>query len=617
MRGPSEEILIHVEATLRDATGSDVAPLVASLSRSLGVTPQTIYRWAHTKGLRWRKSPATKGTSRINRETVTEAAAIVHASRRRSNQATIPACDAVEILSDSGREIDVSPSWFRARMRQEQLSTRDLLAPSPHVTMLSEHPNHVWQFDVTNCIQYFLDDKKGMGERDPDMELYQNKIVKTAKSIRKELLRYAVVDHCTGAFYFRYFYASGERASDGAQFLFEAMRPKDEIIKSLWNGDSESRSGKYRFHGVPYLLVADRGSIMTSKANQNLFASLKIDLRTHLPGNPRAKGGIEWLMKNINRFEGRLKFERPRDLADINRKAMDWCITYCAVKDMRGIAPRSALWGLITKAQLRLCPDEALYWTLRREPTLKAKANGGCIIRVDGRFYKIPDTNAAHRWIIVTRNAYEFPRVDAHFNDHIWLLSPIPLDQFGRLTSGVPYGQYRSPAQTETQKAKTEIEKIAEGWGLSWKGTGDHRIAVAPPVGHISPLTVFGRQTEKLGNLELMDRKGTPLEVAPPEPIPNKPVLHSAHEVSRAGLSRMMPLIDFMRQLKDEIGPIPPDLNRILKDQYPDGVPVDDARDLTNSFIASLGFNGSNSLNRPVAYGTLNGSNGLNVAAGD
>jgi hypothetical protein len=79
----------------------------------------------------------------------------------------------------------------------------------------------------------------------------------------------------------------------------------------------------------------------------------------------------------------------------------------------------------------------------------------------------------------------------------------------------------------------------------------------------------------------------------------------------------MMPLIDFMRQLKDEIGPIPPDLNRILKDQYPDGVPVDDARDLTNSFIASLGFNGSNSLNRPVAYGTLNGSNGLNVAAGD
>lgn len=569
MRGPSEEILLHIHAVLSDRAPGEVRDLVTSLARHYGVTEKTIYRWANMKGLRWRKSPPTRGQSKISRETALEVASIVHSSRRKSNQTTIPARDAMEILTDSGRRIDASPALVRARMRKERISARDLLEPSPHVTLLSDHPNHVWQFDVTNCIQYFLDARAGLGERDPDMELYQNKIVKTAKTIRKELLRYAVVDHCSGAFYFRYFYASGERAVDGAQFLFEAMRPKDELM--------EGKGAKLRFHGVPFILVADRGSIMAAKANRALFESLKIDLRLHLPGNPRAKGGVEWLMHYINRFEGRLKLRRAADLDELNAWALDWCIKINTLDTFRDTAPRSALWNMITKEQLRLCPDEKLYRMLQRQPTIRAKANGGCIVRVDGMYYKVPDVNAARRHVTVTRNAYEYPKIDVHFNDRVWLCEPIPIDIFGRLTSGVRYGEYKSPVRTEAQKAKSEIEAIASGWGLSWKGTGDHRIAVAPPAGQQSPLLVFGHQAAKVGNIEHLSKAGVPLEPEIPAPPVTRPVLHSAHEVPRTVITRTMPVMDFLRQLKDEIGPLTPAMNRSLKKQFPDGVPVDDA----------------------------------------
>ena len=578
----SPESVHFIRQELTGLAGRERTQRIAELAERFQRHPGSIARIAKKAGVSLRKERSDKGTSKVPEDKVKLASALLLTTRRLTNRITLPACDAKEILEDSGMlDIDVSDAWFVSRLRQEKLSAKHLCAPSPHVTMLSAHPNHVWQFDVTNCLQYFFDDK-GMGERDREMELDKNRIIKAAKAIKRQLLRYVVVDHCTGAFYFRYFYASGERPEDGERLMFEAMRPKDEIIKSLWNGDSDlsdSRIGKYRFHGVPLAVYADRGSIARAKKFQNLFEALRIEFFTHLPGNPRAKGMVEGLMSMINRFEARLVFRRPRNLDEINLWALDWCIKVNATGLFRGFAPRSALWSKITSEQLRLCPDEATFWRLVSTEPIKKRVSGSLLISHNGRKYRVEDPNLAGEYVFIRENAYESPAIDVYGNGFIWLVPPVPLDDFGRLSDGVMFGQYKSLKETDVQTAKKELETIAsERFGVSWKGTGDKRRAVAPPLGHVSPLTVFGHQTEKLGNLELMDRKGTPLEVAPPEPIPNKPLLHGAHEVSRAGMSRMIPLIDFMRQLRDEIGgPIPPELNRSLKDQHPDGVPVDDA----------------------------------------
>lgn len=581
----SESCLQHVYDSLYGLKDGEVSKKARALAAHYGVNKGTIYVWAGKKGLRWRKEKATKGKTNAVNAAIMQTAALVNASKRANKDVPMPVCDAIEMLKDSGIEMgDVSDSRITALLRDKQISTRDLIAPSPHVNMLSAHPNHVWQFDVTNCLQYFLDDK-GMGERDADMELYKNKIVKTAKAIKKELLRYVAVDHCSGAYYFRYYYASGERAIDGADFLYEAMRPKDELIEKVFNGSAANKKGKYHFHGVPFLLVPDRGSIITDKANRNLFESLRIEVKPHMPGNPRAKGLVEWLMNHLKRFESRLKFERPRDLEELNAWSLDFCIADNALKDTRGIAPRSALWSMIRTEQLRLCPPENIYKMLIRKPWFEAKANGACLIRVDKRDYRVPDSNAARKKVKVVINPYEYPSLEVHSNGYIWLLAPIPKDQFGRLTDGVPYGVYKSRKETDTQKAKKELEKIAsENWGIKWKGTGDKRIAVAPPVGYASPLQVFSHQADKV-KVEFLNRRGTELEVQQPAMPENKPLATDAHEVSRTIVDRRIPFTEFLKRLIQQAGPISRELNTQLRAEFGDSIEISKAEEVIRDIV--------------------------------
>ncbi|MFA6290199.1 MAG: hypothetical protein WC637_00380 [Victivallales bacterium] len=582
----SETILDHIQKSLSGLATGEISKRIKELATHYGVTAATINRYAAARGIRFRKERKTKGMSGASREILLNASTLLLTSRRTSNEIPLPACDAKMILEDSGMETgNVSTSRFLSRLRQEQISAKDLLRPSPHQRLLSAHPNHVWQFDVTNCLQYFLDTKKGLGERDTEMTLYKNKLVKTAKTIKKELLRYAVVDHCSGAFFFLYYYASGERAVDGSDFLFRAMRPKDELILRTWNGESATKLGKYRFHGVPLMLISDRGSILTAKANQALMDALRVDLQLHMPGNPRAKGAIEGLMHYINRFEGRLKFQRPASLDELNRWALDWCIYANGAIKMRDVAPRSVLWSYITAEQLRLCPEQELYRLLIKEPTITRTVDGSRLISVDNRSYQIPDSQAAGQKVNVVRHPYEYPNIEVHFNGNVWLCEPIPEDIFGRLSNGTPYGEYKTPKHTETQRAKTEMEQTAEAWGITWKGTGDKRMGVAPPVGFESPLTIFGHQADKVGNLEFIERKGTPLEIKAPELPINTAMPMDAAQVSRGIAVRQISFTEFLKNLRAEIGVITPVMNRDLRIKYENGIEIKEAEEVIRAIV--------------------------------
>ncbi|MCG6536088.1 MAG: hypothetical protein L7F78_15655, partial [Syntrophales bacterium LBB04] len=285
-------------------------------------------------------------------------------------------------------------------------------------------------------------------------------------------------------------------------------------------------------------------------------------------------------MHNLERFESRLKLQRPADLAELNCWALDWCIYANGVPLMRGVAPRSALWSYITQEQLRLCPEEEYFRQLIREPIITRTADGSCHISVDGAEYAIPDSDAAGKKVTVVRHPYERPAVEVHFNGFVWLCQPIPVDQYGRLTDGVTYGEYQAPKKTVTQKAQTEMEQIAEGWGLTWKGAGEKRRAEAPPAGQLSPLAVFGHQAEKVGNLEFIEKKGTPLDIRQPDLPENAVVKSDAATVSRGIANRLISFGEFLKSVRQEIGVVTPDLNRDLREQYCDGIGIKEAEEV-------------------------------------
>jgi hypothetical protein len=566
------DALAYVKQELAGLNAGDFARRIRALALRFQKSEATIYRWAMRAGIRRRPEKATKGASKLDPSITATGALLVHVSRRLSNKITLPACDAKEILEDSGLlPAPVSTSTFRRKLRDLKVSPSDLCAPSPHKNMRNEHPNHVWQFDVTNCIQYFLDDK-GLGERDMELAMEKNKIVKAAKSIRKQLLRYAAVDHCSGAFYFRYFYASGERPEDGERFLYEAMRPKAEL---------GAPAGKYLFHGVPLTVYADRGSIARAKKLQNLFEALKIDLRTHLPGNPRAKGAIEGLMHILLRFEGRLMLRRPASLEELNAWALDWTIKTNDASPFRHIAPRSALWSTITSRQLRLCPDEPTYLRLVSSGPIEKKVDGSLMIRHNGLRYRVEDVELANTKVTIRENAYESPAIDVAGNGRVWLVRPVEMDAYGRPADATTFGDYKAHPETRTQVMKKEMEKAAAVLGITFKGTAEHRRAEAPLLGFESPLKVFGHQADKVPeNVQYLTRPGTPLDIGEPAAPETTVQMFSSFEVPRSIAARRISVTDFLAKLASRMGPVPRALNRRIKDAFPDGVEISEADDI-------------------------------------
>ena len=247
----------------------DRAAVVTSFSRSLGISKGTLYRHARNNGGgdANRMPRSDKGGSKIlSVEQIKKAGSLIAASRRRNGKMIMDAETAKEILEDSGMLSEsVSVDTLRRQLRNHQFSARHAKLPAPHKKLTAEHPNQWHLFDVSVCVMYFLDSKKGLTDRfkdDESMVLYPNKL-KNFKKIKKHLLRYLICDKHSGSFFCMYFYNSGETALDTAHFFYEAWRQKED--------------SRFIFHGVPENLYMDKGSMADNALVKGLMKSFRVN----------------------------------------------------------------------------------------------------------------------------------------------------------------------------------------------------------------------------------------------------------------------------------------------------------------------------------------------------
>jgi len=105
-------------------------------------------------------------------------------------------------------------------------------------------------------------------------------------------------------------------------------------------------------------------------------------------------------------------------------------------------------------------------------------------------------------------------------------------------------------------------------------------MAVAPPVGFESPLTVFGHQADKVGNVEFIERKGTPLEIKHADVPDNQIITADTASVPRPLAARRISFTEFLKQLRAEIGVITPAMNSDLRARYEDGIEINKAEEV-------------------------------------
>ena len=523
-----------------------------------GYSQKQLYRIASLHGYSsGRKPRRDRGRLRsgLTDDQIDFIAGLIYTTGRELKGPIMPVEVALEIAQDNGiiEPGQISVGRLQQILRERQMNRKAFTRPEPYTPLRSLHPNHCHVFDVSVCIQYYLKGNKGLKIMD-ERDFYKNKPQNFAK-VKTRLLRYVIVDHFSGAFYFQYFNTTGETQKNLYEFLINAWSKKNDE--------------KYPFRGVPYVLLLDTGAANASRAIVEFLRRLEIEIPEGMPHNPRRQGAVEIVHNLIEmHFESKLRLQPAHTIEDLNRWAYDFCVSFNARKiHTRHGLTRTQCWLYIKEDQLRELPAKEILNDLFSEPEVTRVVGKGYTIRFRGEEYNLKHIEGIHPNAIVRvrLKPYVWPTVDVIFGDTVYEVAPIerlPRELGGfRRDSAVIGQEYRAQPETPTQKAKKRLDNLAYG--------EDRGKTTVPFAG----LKVFDHQRQKIQHAYI-ERRGTPIEV------------------DRSVTDREIPITEFFKRLIREVGPISKELNQRLKARYGSSIKVQEAEALLSQIQTGRWVNG-------------------------
>jgi len=521
---------------LNSAKPAERKAVIVKFATLTGHTPQHLYRVAKANGFdAGRKERDDKGTlvSGLSRGQVEFVASLVYVTGRENKGPIMPVERALQIAEDNGiiEPGRITPAGLTRLLREWLISKRHIKAPEPHVNMRSLHPNHTHVFDVSVCIQYYLKNGR-MGIMD-ERDFYKNKPHNFEK-VKTRLLRYVVVDHFSGAFFYRYYDTTGETQDNLYAFLKEAWAPKADA--------------KLPFRGVPFNLLMDNGSANSSKAIVAMLERLGVNIPKGKPYNPQRQGAVETMHETLEAwFESGLRIQPAFDVETLNTWANDWSIRFQATKaHTRTGMPRTQCWLMIRREELRELPSDDILQDLFANPEEDCLVYGDYSIKFRGKVFGVKHVEglAPRMKIKAILKPFKWPddKIDVAHNGAVYECSaidslPAALGGF-RVDAAIIGADYTSQPETETQRAKKRFDNMAFGEAKK-KG--------AIP---FEGLKVFGHHADAVDSVAFMPKTGTPMEL------------------DRAVVPARISITEFFKELRNAIGAITPELNAEIRERH-------------------------------------------------
>ena len=463
------EYYLELKERLEKAPHGAKRALIDEAARLMRVSAQTVYRALEKLGWKsGRKPRKDKGETCVDESLARLAAGMVQTARRANGKKTLPLTVARDILAANGRGVvnpetgevimpsasTLSKVMYRMGCHPEQLKNG-----SPAQELRSLHPNHVWQVDASMCILFFL--PKGEVQVIDEKKYYKNKPANLEKIAHARVIRWVITDHTSGTLFLRYTLGA-EDAAGVVEVMIEAMCRREAADDIM--------------HGVPLILMSDKGSGIDSALAKSLFNPLKIELIPHATGNPRAKGQVEQGQNLVEtQFEGRLRMYTVNSLAELNAAADAWRIAFNAhARHSRHGKTRNEMWLLITEDQLRIpaSPDALRDIVGTKPETVKVPQN--LVLRRSLKGFGSKDYDLRYlpgimpkMEISVQVNPYRAPCVDVTITDAdgsqgIYTLEPLDRDRAGfRVDAPVIGEEMRAIPDTATDRAVKDVQKEA------------------------------------------------------------------------------------------------------------------------------------------------------------
>lgn len=492
MSNNNPELGKEIAQKLMDKPRSERGRIIAGYRGLLGWSKGKIYAIAKEHGYdSGKKDRVDKGKLKVSmdKETMRIGATMIYGSKRQTDKIIMPTWKALEILEDNGkiRREEVGHSWFNRQLRQEKLTRERMKSQTPAISLASKHPNHVHQMDFSVCVQYDFKEKGTkwkMVDRDMQKAFYKNK-PGYWKKVKKVLIRALMTDHCSGAFWVKYYYIAGESTEMIVDFALSAWEKKK---------DPEM----YPFHGVPVILMVDPGSANKGQVFKNLMKGLRIKLEVHFPGHARVKGQVESMHGYWEEaFESELSLKKAMDIGELNTRAYDYAMYLnMTKKHKRHGLTRFSVWQLINQEQLRLLPGHEMCKELCDFNPVQATIDGRKCIQFDGKLYQIkgPFRQGDKIWVI--KNPYKEPYIEISNKKENGEFFPVELihtDKYGFNVNAAIIGEsYKRHTADEIEKFISAVEKGE----ISLEG-------IEPKL-----------QREKIEKIAYIERAGTEIDLA-------------------------------------------------------------------------------------------------------
>lgn len=412
----------------------------------------------------------------------------------------------------TGELVPMSEGAIIRALRMYGVHPEQLRAPAPHRTMVSEHPNQVWQIDASLCVLYYLKPGKGLANGLHVMkkdQFYKNKPANLARVMADRVWSYEITDHASGWIYVEYVMGA-ESGENLCNVFIHAM---------------QERGGPDMLHGVPKILYMDPGSANTSAMTKNLCRSLGVQAIAHAPGNARATGQVEKARDIIERkFEAGLRFRPVADLDELNALAAQWRAGFngTAVHSRHGMT-RSAAWMSIRGDQLVKAPAVAICRELAVADPVERVVKSDMTISFNGDRYRVGDVPGVMvgEKVLITRNPWrddtaQLVSVDAQGYEVFHILPRINKTTYGfPEVGGSTWNGYEgAPAHTPAQQALKEIEQLMTGTETSEAAEQARKAKAIPLGGKLDP---FKGQREAVERQpDYLPRQGSAHPLTPP-----------------------------------------------------------------------------------------------------
>lgn len=520
----------------------------------IGVSLPMMYQNLEAVGYKsGKKTRSDKGKTHVDLDDAKIICGIMVHTKRKNEKRLVSCTNAIEIAFANGQiKQKYDPSTILRVAREHGFHPDQQGKDTPHVEMKSLHPNHVWQVDASVGTLFYL--PKGGVQFFDEREHYKNKPQNLEKASRDLCVRYVITDHNSGAIYHKYYSCSGESQEILFDVLVEGFSKKDKIL----------------MHGVPEILIMDKGSANTAHAVKAFLTKMHINHFAHSTGNSRAKGSVEKAQDIVEcQFEGglRLMKEPVQNVDQLNLLAEKWMIFFNSTKKhSRHGSTRWGQWQTIKENELRLAPPREVMEALLTSKPLARKVKGNLTITFKGKGFEQTQTySVAHipnvrvgEDVMVTINPYRAPNIDIIMTDYqgketLHECVPLAFDGAGFSEHAVVFGEEmaRTVDTVVDIERKESLKQAYSGAQTLTEAKAQQKKGVQLYEGKLDP---FKHMNDKKIPTYI-DRPGTQMDIAAPHQKLEPISIAEAAKRIKAAMGESYPTDGYMK-LKKEFGEV-------------------------------------------------------------